>query len=386
MKKVPELRFKEFSFPLDLEKFGSVVKSNIYGPRFNANDYDVNGNVKTIRGTDVYPNGEINYTQVPIAKIEENTIKTHRLEDGDLVMITTADCGLTGVFRKQDFDYICSAYAVKISLNEKGNPYYFKYFFQTTSAKNEISSYIRKATVANLPGSDILKIKVYLPSLSEQQKIASFLSAVDTKINKLTRTKELLEQYKKGAMQRIFSQELRFKADDGSEFPEWEEEKLGDIAKIYQPKTISQTDLTIEGYDVYGANGIIGKYYEYNHEFSQIAVTCRGNTCGTVNFTKPKAWITGNAMVVNLDNSVNMNKRFLYHQLSNTNLTYLITGSGQPQITGDIKNHYVAVPKIEEQVKIAHFLDAIDTKIDLLAKQLGKAKNFKKALLQQMFV
>jgi len=160
--------------------------------------------------------------------------------DGDIVMITTADCGATGVFRKQEIDYLSSAYGVRIRLNELGYPYYFKYFFQTRLARKEINSYIRKATVANLPGSDILKIKLYLPTLPEQQKIASFLSAVDKKTQQLTRKKELLEQYKKGVMQQLFSGKLRFKPEKGKAFADWEEKKLGDVFEFFRGSPISK--------------------------------------------------------------------------------------------------------------------------------------------------
>jgi type I restriction enzyme, S subunit len=247
----------------------------------------------------------------------------------------------------------------------------------------------RYATGQAQPGLSvnvIEKVKASFPSLPEQQKIASFLSAVDKKLQQLTKKKELLEEYKKGVMQKIFSQELRFKDDNGNNYPDWEKKRLGEIAKVYQPKTISQTDLTEAGYDVYGANGIIGKYHSYNHEFHQIAVTCRGNTCGTVNFTKPYAWITGNAMVVNLDNSDYCNKQFVYFQLYNTNFRYLITGSGQPQITGDIKSHKLKLPSLDEQQKIANFLFSLDSKIELVSTQIENTKAFKKGLLQQMFV
>ena len=187
-------------------------------------------------------------------------------------------------------------------------------------------------------------------------------------------------------MQQIFKQEIRFKADSGEEFGEWEERRLGDVANVYQARTISQTDLTPQGYDVYGANGIIGKYSEYNHELEQVAVTCRGNTCGTVNFTNSKSWITGNAMVINVDESSYINKRYLYYLLVNTNLGYLITGSGQPQITGDIKKHKIILPDLEEQTKIAHFLSSLDTKIAVVDEQMEKTKEWKKGLLQRMFV
>ena len=166
--------------------------------------------MKTIRGTDISLDGEIKYSQVPIAKLDFNFIENYILKDGDLVMITTADCGMTGVFRKQDFDYIPSAYAVKITLNKMGDPEYFKYFFQTNHAKNEVKSFIRKATVANLPCSDILRIKLYLPNIAEQEKIASLLGAIDRRLTQLRRKRELLQTYKRGVMQKIFAQKIRF--------------------------------------------------------------------------------------------------------------------------------------------------------------------------------
>jgi len=219
----------------------------------------------------------------------------------------------------------------------------------------------------------------------EQQKIANFLTAVDEKLQGLKKKKALLEQYKKGVMQKIFSQELRFKDENGNDFADWEMKKLGDIGEIYQPQTISQTDLTESGFDVYGANGIIGKYSKFNHEHSQIVVTCRGNTCGTINFTNPKSWITGNAMVVNLDAATTVSKKFIFYQLVNTNFSYLITGSGQPQITGEIKKHFMKLPSSPEQAKIANLLNAIDEKINQQQNQIEKASHYKKGLLQQMF-
>ena len=111
------------------------------------------------------------------------------------------------------------------------------------------------------------------------------------------------------------------------------EKLLSEIAQIYQPQTISSTELTEDGFLVYGANGIIGKYKDYNHETEQICITCRGNTCGMVNYTKPMSWITGNAMVINTDKYQDkVCKRYLYHYLSAYNFNSIISGSGQPQI------------------------------------------------------
>lgn len=94
---------------------------------------------------------------------------------------------------------------------------------------------------------DFSKIGFSTPSLPEQEKIASFLSAVDTKIAQLTRKKELLEQYKKGVMQNIFSQEIRFKDDNGHDYPNWEEKRLGEIAKFQKGRNIGKEDITTDG-------------------------------------------------------------------------------------------------------------------------------------------
>lgn len=232
MKCVPELRFPDFEYPILLTNFGEYIESNIYGPRFNADDYDENGNVRTIRGTDVGGNGEIKYSQVPRARLEATVVDRHYLKDGDLVMITTADCGITGVFREQNEKFISSAYGVRLRLNQQGCPEYFKFFFQTELAQNEVSKYVRKATVSNLPGSDILRIKTGKLKHQEQQKIADFLSSVDQKIQQLTEKHRLLTDYKKGVMQQIFTQQIRFKDDNGNDYPEWCERSLKSFGEI----------------------------------------------------------------------------------------------------------------------------------------------------------
>lgn len=165
----------------------------------------------------------------------------------------------------------------------------------------------------------------------------------------------------------------------------WKQTRLGDVGDLYQPKTISQTDLTTEGYTVYGANGIIGKYHSFNHEKQQVAVTCRGSTCGLVNYTEPHSWITGNAMVVNLDAQPDETKRFVYHALNATDLRYIITGSGQPQITGNLKEHKIGLPTLPEQRKIADFLTAVDGRIGQLSQKKALLEDYKKGVMQQLF-
>jgi len=167
-----------------------------------------------------------------------------------------------------------------------------------------------------------------------------------------------------------------------------EELALSNIADIYQPQTISSSDLTTEGYWVYGANGIIGKYKEYNHETEQICITCRGNTCGTVNYTQPKVWITGNSMVINTDKyQRQVNKRFLFHYLSSYNFNSIVSGSGQPQIVRTpLEKIKVVLPTIEKQVRIANSIDIVSEKIDTESLVLRLLENQKQYLLRQMFI
>lgn len=153
---------------------------------------------------------------------------------------------------------------------------------------------------------------------------------------------------------------------------------LSNIAEIYQPQTISSTELLDNGFPVYGANGVIGYYDSYNHETEQICITCRGNTCGTVNYSLAKSWITGNAMVVNVDNHSDIVcKRFLLHYLSEYNFKSIISGSGQPQIVrSPLQKLKVLLPILDKQTQIAIYLDTIlhktdieNSELDLLQKQ-----------------
>lgn len=179
---------------------------------------------------------------------------------------------------------------------------------------------------------------------------------------------------------------LRFKDINGNNFPFWEEYRLDNIANVYQPQTISTNMFSNEGFPVYGANGIIGLYKYYNHENDQVLVSCRGENCGTVNLSSGKAWITGNTMVVNVDGNKNVDKKFLYYQLSYQNLRYLISGSGQPQIVGNaINKHLILLPQKEEQEKIGGFLSAFDKLIQKQQEKIGLLKELKKGYLQQMF-
>ncbi len=235
--------------------------------------------------------------------------------------------------------------------------------------------------VPTLNRNDVHIEKILLPPLPEQEKIAEILSCWDDGIEKLSALIEKKKIQKKALMQQLLTGKHRLK---GFSSP-WHEVKLGDIADLYQPQTISQSDLELDGYPVYGANGLIGYYHKFNHETWQIMITCRGSTCGTVNRTSGKSWITGNAMVVNVDNYKN-NKLFLFFKLLNENFLSIVSGSGQPQIVRTpLAKWKLYIPSnLAEQKAIAEILSKADEEIELLNKKLEAFKLEKKALMQQL--
>lgn len=194
-----------------------------------------------------------------------------------------------------------------------------------------------------------LKIQAFL-GIPTQKSIAHILSTLDQKIAINNQINAQLEQmaktlydywfvqfdfpdengkpYKSSGGEMVYNDTLKREIPKG-----WEVKGLGEIADLYQPQTLSEKDLIEEGkYLVYGANGIIGKYFRYNHNEPVIAIACRGNSCGTINVTQPLSWITGNAMVVKpkLDYTC---IDYIKNTLIISNVEKTISGSAQPQIT-----------------------------------------------------
>lgn len=167
----------------------------------------------------------------------------------------------------------------------------------------------------------------------------------------------------------------------------WTYKKLGEVAKMYQPKTLSTQQLVENGrYLVYGANGVIGRYTEYNHEESEILMTCRGATCGSINVSEPKSWINGNAMVIHpLDNN-EFSRSYLAYCLLAADKTKIITGLAQPQITRqNLKELIVPIPSIGEQEAIVAELDEINEAIAALQQQVADLDTLAQSTFYTMF-
>jgi type I restriction enzyme S subunit len=214
-----------------------------------------------------------------------------------------------------------------------------------------------------------------LPPLAEQQRIAALLDTADRILKQRESAITKLDQL----AQSVFLNELR--ASDSSSY------RLADVAEMYQPKTISVNELIENGeYVVYGANGVIGRYDKFNHADSEVLVTCRGATCGTVNWSKPLSWITGNAMVVKpLNNSVT--KDFLHYYFKFiADFSSVITGAAQPQITRqNLSRLPIVIPKLENQNEITNVVRKIYKKHDLMNFSKNKLYELTRALQNQSF-
>lgn len=385
IKHVPKLRFPGFSEGWIVRKLGEIAQVTSGGTPSRTNLRYWNGGIPWVTTSEI----DFNIITTVRQSISELGLRNSaaKLLPAESILVALYGQGKTrGKVAVLGIDATTNqACAAIIPDGERLDR---RFLFQNLASRyDELRELSNDGSQKNLSGQLIKSLQLTMPSVEEQEKIAGFLAVVDEQIGAIDKKAELLKQYKKGVMQKIFSQQLRFEDRSGKSYPAWQKKRLGDIAEVYQPVTISQSSLTPTGeFPVYGANGIIGYFNRYNHENAQVAVTCRGNTCGTVNLTKPKAWITGNAMVINVDNHNEADRKFIYYLLSNDNLDYLITGSGQPQITGEIKKHKIKLPSVEEQRKIAGFLTGLDDKIKIAKSKLEQATRFKKALLQQMFI
>ena len=253
-------------------------------------------------------------------------------------------------------------------------------------------------------------LKLPYSSISEQQKIAAFLTAVDNKIEQLSKKQALLGSWKKGLMQQIFSQAIRFKADDGSAFPVWEEKNIVELAKTSIGLVTSMTPYYVDkGVPLIRNNDIFQnkirkeKLIRLDYEFDQLNKNRRlftndivtvhtGNIGASAVIDEELNGCQGFATLnTRIKNQNEISSSFLcWYYNSTRNIKYALsmaTGDGRSNYNlKDFNKATIPVPSLPEQTKIAAFLTAADNKIEQVGKQFDESKQFKKALLQQMFV
>jgi len=241
--------------------------------------------------------------------------------------------------------------------------------------------------------NEFAKSKVIIPQfVKEQQKIAAFLNSIIKKISLLEQKKENLEQYKKGVMQKIFSQEIRFRDENNNYYPDWEEKKIKDVFEITRGYVLAvgnmKQEIDVEfKYPVYSSqtknNGLTGYYNKFLYEDS-ITWTTDGANAGDVKYRSDKFYCTNVCgVLISKDGNANKCMAEILNSVSKRFVSYV----GNPKLMNNVMaNIKINFPSVKEQQKIASFLSTIDTKIEHTNRQIEKSKEFKKGLLQQMFV
>lgn len=392
----PLLRFANFTGNWALTNVGELGKVIGGGTPSSKNQDYWDGDIPWISSSDLTTENiyEIKITRL-ITKDAISNSATKLIPEKSILIVSRVGVGKVAVNEQiictsQDFssiiplkdDYVFLAYLIKIKTNK------LLEFNQGTSIKGFVKS-------------DLESLEISIPSIAEQEKIAAFLTAVDDKIQLLNKKKTLLKQYKKGVMQQIFNQQMRFKDDDGNDYPDWEERTLGEVCEIKSGNSPSKYNLKTEGsypfLKVEELNNCI-KYQVKSREYtSESHFLIPENS---IIFPKRGAAILNNKVRINLKKVIIdsnlmsliaipdlMHYEFLYYVIVFVKLFKIADTSSIPQINNKhITPYLIQNPIIEEQIKIANFLSSLDDKINFVNQQITQTKQFKKGLLQQMFV
>ncbi len=404
LKYIPTLRFQQYKEEWKIQSFGEIASFS-KGKGISKAEIDINGSIECVRYGELYTVYRETISEV-FSRTNINPKNLVLSESNDVIIpasgetqlgIATASCVLrAGIALGGDLNIIRS--------NNNG---IFLSYYLNNRKKLEIAALSQGISVVHLYSTQLKLLKLHLPSLSEQQKIASFLTAVDDKLQALKKKKSLLEQYKKGVMQKIFSQELRFKparpsggADDGSEFPKWEVKSGGELFESISNKKhnsdlpilaisqeygavpreminyqISVTEKSVESYKVVDVGDFIIslRSFQGGIEYSNYKGIC-----------SPAYVILRNTAPINNTFFKYYFKTDFYIQKLCEKLEGIRDGKMiSYKYFSDIQLPY---PSLSEQTKITNFLSAIHEKIQLVQSQIEKMEVWKKGLLQKMFV
>ncbi len=420
---IPQLRFPEFSGKWEKKKLGEVFEFKVTNSfsRDNLN-YD-SGVVKNIHYGDIHTKFQtlfdITKEVVPFINDEMNVNRIaddFYCQEGDIIFADASedlnDVGKSIEILNLNNEKLLSGLHTLLARPRKSLFFigFGGYLFKSNNVRLQIQKEAQGSKVLSISTGRISNISINFPSLPEQQKIASFLTTVDEKLQALKKKKALLEQYKKGVIQKIFSQQLRFKADDGSEFPEWEVKKFSEFIKLYR----GSSPRPINKYITKSENGInwikIGDMKSVDNNLIEKVsekITLEGALhsrkveigelilANSMSFGKTyQLNISGciyDGWFVLREYEINFNKTFLLQLLNSDYLQkqykILSTGGVVQNISSEIVySTNLFKPSLPEQTKIANFLSAIDEKIQMVQGQVDKMEVWKKGLLQKMFV
>ena len=375
----PILRFKQFSdnwIFRNLDEVGEVVNGLTYNPSNISKD-----GILVLRSSNIKGNQLSFLDNVFVTVDNFNAVKKNDI----LICVRNGSRNLIGKNALITEEAEGLAFGAFMSIFRSNNN---RFIFQLFATKNYFKTIHENlgATINSINNSEIKQFKFAFPSENEQQKIASFLTAVDEKINLLQKKKEGLEQYKKGVMQQLFSQKLRFKKEDGSDYPDWEEKKLGEVCTITTGSS-NRIDSSLNGeYTFFDRSQDIRTSSIFLFDGEAIIVAGEGQEFIPKYFIGKFDLHQRTYAIMNFGKN---NGKFLFF-LVDKNRHYFLTqavGSTVKSLRLPMfQKMPVLLPVEEEQSRISNFLQNIDKKLDVVNAQLNNMQQYKKGLLQQMFI
>ena len=378
MTKQPSYRFADYTEPWEQKKLGEVAEVN---PKSVVPDESKYVDLGAVVGTEM-----VSYRNETIST---SPSRAQRLAvKGDVFYQTVRPYQKNNyLFKKDDNDYVFSTgYA---QLRPNGDGCFLLSYLQTNKFVNVVLDNCTGTSYPAINSKDLSDIFISIPSLPEQTAIGSFFQDIDQLISLQQGKLEVLKEQKRTYLKLLFPAKgqtkpaLRFAGFED----EWTSVLLGDISELYQPKTISSEDLLTEGFPVFGANGYIGYYRDYNHKENQVTISARGEGTGTPSFVEGPVWITGNSMVVNVEKQDNITKPFLYAFCLSFDFKPFVTGGAQPQLTREVlKKVKIMLPSLPEQESIGSFFQDLDKAIAKQEERVNQLKESKQTLLRKMFI
>lgn len=400
MSNAPKLRFKEFTDDWkekDIKSITSLLKDGSHGSHV---EYPESKYI-LLSAKNIF-DGKIHIYEDDrkISEADYNQIyKNYELKNGDIALTVVGTIGRTAIIN--NLTNVAFQRSVAFFRFDKNNSNFMYQIFNTLKFQKELD---KRKVVSAQPGiylGDLSKIKINFPLLQEQEKIANFLSSIDKNIELLSKKEELLKQYKKGVMNKIFNQEIRFKDKYNNEFPEWEDKKLEQILvepkkeAISNPKEYELLTVQLHCKGIKRSGNFPNEtrngrpYYIRNKNELLIGRQNLHNGGLGIVDEQTDGLICSNAISSYIVKNDNINFIYLYISRKDyyKKIDDIIGGTGQKEISkSEFNKLKISIPCLEEQEKIANFLSAIDKKIELASTELNKSKEFKQSLLQQMFI
>ena len=384
----PVTRFPEFKTLWELNQIGDLVGIKS-ASRVHKDEWAKSG-VPFFRSSDVvadfkgFKNKE---AFIPHQLFEQLSKKSGRVKKDDLLVTGGGSIGIPYLVQSDDPLYFKDADLLWFKSNESLNGPFLYAFLLTSIFRKHLKQITHIGTIAHYTIEQAKSTPIIIPSLQEQKKIADFLGAVEDKIAGLRERERLLTQYKKGVMQKIFTQTLRFKADDGSDFPDWDKRDLGEICEITTGRL--DANAAIEGgqYPFYTCAKDVFAIDTAAFDTEALLVSGNGANVGYIHYCEGKFNAYQRTYVLDkFDANIFYIEQFLIKNLKKRIYSEAKEGNTPYIVMGTLTELQVQLPHPDEQQKIADFLSAIDDKITAVSAQITQMQDFKKGLLQQMFV